>query len=104
MIRKVWKAFKKTEQLLWKYSLSDLYDVNKDIVLICDASDKNVGSALCHIIEDKGKTIVFASRILNETKINYTILYKEASSVMFEFTEIHQRLARKLFKIITEIV
>ena len=62
------------------------YDVNKPIIIQCDASQAGLGACLAQ----EGKPVAFASRPLFPAKINYAQIEKELLSVVFACEKFHQ--------------
>jgi RNase H-like domain found in reverse transcriptase len=50
---------------------------------MCDASDYAVGAILGQRVEKKSHTIYYASKVLDETQVNYTTTEKELLAVVF---------------------
>lgn len=96
------KSFQKVKQLLCKAPILEFYDVNKDVILSCDASDYGIGCVLSHITDGNEKPIAYASRTMNKSERNYAQIDKEALSIIFGVTKFNQYLAGKSFKIFTD--
>lgn len=61
------KAFQKAKHILSKTSVFEVYDVNQDVALNCDAFEYGIGCVLTRIVEGKEKPIAYESRTMNKT-------------------------------------
>ena len=71
--------FKDLKQLLTSTEILKYYDVNKNIVIQCDASKDGLGATLMQ----EGRPIAYASKSLNETQQRYAVIEKELLAVVF---------------------
>lgn len=80
------------ESKLWVLNSSLLvhYDVNKPLVLTCDASPKGVGAVLSHFINGEERPIAFASKTLSVSESNYSQLHREALALVFGVRKFHK--------------
>ncbi|XP_061714623.1 uncharacterized protein K02A2.6-like [Cydia pomonella] len=96
-------AFNKAKNLLSSDCTLVGYDLNKDLLLVCDSSDYGLGAALVHIMEDGSeRPVMMASRTLQPHERRYGQIDKEALAIMFGLTKYHQFLAGRKFCIITD--
>ena len=63
------------------------YDVNKPVIIQCDASQAGLGARLA---QEGKKTVAFASRSLSPAEMNYTQIEKELLSIVFECEKFRQ--------------
>ena len=61
------KAFDEVKTLITCHPVLQLYDVTKEVTLLCDASHAGVRAALLQ----EGHPVAFTSRALTSTEINY---------------------------------
>lgn len=72
------KLFQSVKEMLRKTSILEKYEVSKNVVLNCDASEYGIGCVLSHIVEGKEKPISYKSRTMEEIKRNYPMTDKES--------------------------
>lgn len=72
------KAFEEVKRKLTQCQTLVHYDHTKEIVIMADASDKEICGVLCHIIDGVERPVFFFSRCLNPVEKNYPILHREA--------------------------
>uniref|UniRef100_A0A8C5QT05 Gypsy retrotransposon integrase-like protein 1 n=2 Tax=Leptobrachium leishanense TaxID=445787 RepID=A0A8C5QT05_9ANUR len=97
------EAFEKSKNLLQSDALLVHYDVNKPIILACDASPYGVGAVLSHRMGDGSeRPIGFVSRTLNAAEKNYSQIEKEGLAVIFGVKKFHTYLYGRQFTIVTD--
>ncbi|XP_023243412.1 uncharacterized protein K02A2.6-like [Centruroides sculpturatus] len=97
------KAFVKIKKMLTPETLLIHYDLNKPVLLSCDASPYGVGAVLSHILPDGSEApIYFASRTLHPAERNYSQFEREVLAIIFGITKFHNYLAARNFTIYTD--
>jgi len=97
------QAFEESKQHLTSSAVLVHYDLDKPVVLACDASQYGVGAVLSHIMDDNSeKPIAYASRTMSKTERKYAQIDKEALSIIFGVRKFHQYLAGRPFVIMTD--
>lgn len=96
-------AFEKAKLLL----ASDLtlvgYDINRELLLICDSSEYGVGAIIAHVMDDGSeRPIMMASRTLQTHERRYGQIDKEALAIMFGLLKFHEFLSGRQFCIVTD--
>ncbi|XP_048482870.1 uncharacterized protein K02A2.6-like [Plutella xylostella] len=97
------KAFEDAKNLL----ASDLtlvgYDLNKELLLICDSSEYGLGAVIAHIMEDGSeRPVMMASRTLQPHERRYGQIDKEALAIMYGLEKFREFLIGRKFCIITD--
>ena len=78
------------------------FDLQKKILLACDASPYGVAVVLSHELEDgSDRPIAYASCTLTPAERNYAQLRKEGLAVVFGVTRFHMYLYCKEFSILS---
>lgn len=86
-------AFEQVKKLLTSDNILVHFDPQLPIKLITDASNIAISSVLCHVYENGiERPIAFASRLLSETELKYSILDKEACAIIFGLKKFFQYL------------
>lgn len=105
-----WKWTEREQTVFEKAKLllsSDLtlvgYDVNRELLLICDSSEYGVGAIIAHVMDDGSeRPIMMASRTLQTHERRYGQIDKEALAIMFGLLKFHEFLLGRRFCIITD--
>ena len=80
------EAFQQMKELLAAAPVLKYYDVNQEVTIQADASEKGLGGTLLQ----NGQPIAFASRALNKTEQNYAQIEKEALAIVFSCERFNQ--------------
>ena len=96
------EAFDKCKTLINSDSVLVHFDPQYPVVLACDASPYGIGCVLSHSIDGIEKPIAFYSRTLKPAEKNYSVLDKEALSVVcgVKNSIVIYMVGRLLFKVI----
>ena len=79
------------------------FDVNKPLVLSCDACKYGVGAELAHSFPDRTlRPIAFASRTLSHAEKKYSSIDREALALVFRVLKFHQYLYGRKFILYTD--
>ena len=96
-------SFTKSKDLLSSESVLVHYDVGKEILLACDASQYGLGVVLSHKMPDGSeRPVAFASRTLSKAERNYSQVEKEGLACIFGVKKFHSFLFGRKFTIITD--
>ena len=85
------KAFSEVKKLTTKYPILKYYDINEEVTLQCDASEKGLGASLLQI----GQPVAFASRTLSPTEQRYAQIEKECLAIVFGCDTFSQYITRR---------
>ena len=80
------EAFEKLKRALVSKPVLAFYNVNKPVIMQCDASQAGLGACL---VQD-GKPVVFASRSLSSAEKNYAQIEKELLAIVFASEKFYQ--------------
>ena len=72
-------AFQKLKDMCCKAPVLAYYDVNKEVIIQCDASKEAVGAVLLQ----EGRPVAYASRKLRESEIKWAPIKKEMLAIVF---------------------
>ena len=93
-------AFEQSKTLLTSSYLLVHFDPSLQIVLVCDASNYEIGVVLAHRWPDRSeRPVAFASRSLAKSERNYSQLEKEGLSCVFGVTKFHSYLFKHPFNL-----
>nr|XP_050035646.1 uncharacterized protein K02A2.6-like [Dermacentor andersoni] len=96
-------AFRQAKDLLQSSHVLVYYDVNRPLVLACDAFPCGLGAVLSHVGEDGSeRPVAYASRIMSAAERNYAQIDREALAIGFGIKKYHQFLYGRHFKIVTD--
>jgi len=73
------RAFSEVKRLVSNHPVLKYYDINKEITLQCDASEKGLGATLLQ----GGQPVAFASRTLSTTERRYAQIEKDCLAIVF---------------------
>ncbi|KAK3737630.1 hypothetical protein QZH41_006455 [Actinostola sp. cb2023] len=85
------KAFDEVKLLVTSHPVLKYYDVNEEVTLQCDASEKGLGATLLQ----NGQSVAFASRTLSPTEQRYAQIEKECLAIVFGCTKFSQYITRR---------
>ncbi len=96
-------AFAQSKKMIQSVQVLVHYDLQKDVILSCDASPYGLGAVLSHMMPDGSeRPIGFMSQTLNQAERNYSQLDKEGLAVMFGLQRFHKYLYGRKFTIVTD--
>ncbi len=96
-------AFAQSKKMIQSVQVLVHYDLQKDVILSCDASTYGLGAVLSHMMPDGSeRPIGFMSRTLNQAERNYSQLDKEGLAVMFGLQRFHKYLYGRKCTIVTD--
>ncbi|XP_046974304.1 uncharacterized protein K02A2.6-like [Vanessa cardui] len=79
------------------------YELDRELLLICDSSDYGLGANIAHVMDDGSeRPIMMASRTLQKHERCYGQIDKEALAIIFGLSKFHEYLAGRKFSIITD--
>ena len=84
------KAFSEVKQLI-THPVLKYYDLDEEVTLQCDASEKGLGDTLLQ----NGQPVAFASRTLSPTEQRYAQLEKECLAIVFGCDKLSQYITRR---------
>ena len=85
------EAFATIQQLVIQHPVLKFYNIEEEVTIQTDASDKGLGAALLQ----SGQPVAFASRTLSPTEKNYATIEKECLAIVFACERFNQYLARR---------
>ena len=96
-------AFETCKQKLVSADLLVHFELDKQLVVSCDASPYGVGAVLAHReLDGSERPIAYASRTLTPAERNYSQLDREGLAVVFAVKYFHQYLYGRQFHITTD--
>ena len=91
-------AVKRLKQLITSSPILGLYDVNADVCLSTDASNRGFGA----VLSQNDRPIAYASRCLNTVEKNYAPIEKEMCAILFACRKFHDYIFAKKTLVITD--
>ena len=85
------KAFDEVKKLVVQHPVLKFYDVNEEVTLQCDASERGLGATLLQ----NGQPVAFASRTLSLTEQRYAQIEKECLAIVFGCQKFSQYISRR---------
>lgn len=85
------KTFNEVKLLVTSHPVLKYYDVNEEVTLQCDASEKGLGATLLQ----NGQPVAFASRTLSQTEQRYAQIEKECLAIVFGCKNFSQYITRR---------
>ena len=95
-------AFKQIKDLIFNCPKLYFLNMTDKIVLMTDASDYGVGAYLYQEVEGNHQPIVFLSRSLKKSELNWSTIEKEAYAIYYAITEIGYLLKGTPFTLLTD--
>ncbi|XP_063897445.1 uncharacterized protein K02A2.6-like [Helicoverpa armigera] len=97
------EAFVEAKRLLSSERTLVGYDLQKELLLICDSSEYGLGAIIAHVMDDGSeRPVMMASRTLQPHERRYGQIDKEALAIIFGVTKFHEFLAGRRFSIVTD--
>lgn len=101
--KKEQEAFEMAKELLSSDRTLVGYDINRELLLICDSSEYGLGAIIAHVMDDGSeRPIMMASRTMQAHERRYGQIDKEALAIIFGLTKFHDYLAGRKFSIVTD--
>ena len=85
------EAFEQVKKLVTSYPVLKYYDMNAEVTLQCDASEKGLGATLL----ESGQQVVFASRTLSKVEQRYAQIEKECLAIVCGRSKFSQYITRR---------
>ena len=85
------RAFSEVKRLIRNQPVLKYYDINEEVTLQCDASEKGLGATLLQ----GGQPVAFASRTLSTTERRYAQIEKECLAIVFGCQKFSQYITRR---------
>lgn len=95
-VRFIWsrqhdEAFEQIRKLVTSHPVLKYYDMNAEVTLQCDASEKGLGATLLQ----NGQPVAFASRTLSQVEQRYAQIEKECLAIIFGCSKFSQYITRR---------
>ena len=79
------------------------YSEELPLIMVTDASNQGVGAVLLHQLQDgTEKPVAYASRTFNDREKQYSVIDKEALSIILGVTKFYQYLFGRKFSLRTD--
>ena len=85
------KAFEQVKKLVTEHPVLRYYDMNEEVTVQCDASEKGVEAALLQ----NGQPVAFATRTLSQVEQRYAQIEKECLAIVFACSKFTQYITRR---------
>ena len=85
------EAFEQVKKLVTEHPVLRYYDMNEEVTVQCDASEKGVGATLLQ----NGQPVAFASRTLSQVEQRYAQIEKECLAIVFACSKFSQYITRR---------
>ncbi|CAK9296000.1 unnamed protein product [Gordionus sp. m RMFG-2023] len=95
-------AFELLKQKISEEPILSCFNNDLPIILAVDASNRGVGGALLHVINDMERPILFFSRVFHDAETRYSVIEQEALAVIFGLTKCREYLIGKRFTVYTD--
>ena len=79
------------KNLVSKHPVLKYYDVNEEVTIQCDASEKGLGASLLQ----NGQPVAFVSRTLTQIERRYAQIEKECLAIVFGGQKFSQYISRR---------
>ena len=96
------EAFEKFKEILSTQPILQYPDFNSEFVLTTDASNFAIGAVLSQGEIGKDLPIAYASRTLNESELNYSVIEKELLAIVWSVKHFRPYLFGRKFTIVTD--
>ena len=84
-------AFDEVKKLVANHPVLKYYDVNDEVTIQCDASERGLGATL----PQNGQPVAFASRTLSAVEQRYAQIEKECLAIVFGCQKFSQYITRR---------
>ena len=85
------RAFTEVKHLVSNHPVLKHYDINEEVTLQCDASEKGLSATLLQ----RGQPLAFTSRTLSTTERRYAQIEKECLAIVFGCQKFSQYITRR---------
>ena len=97
------EAFDKVKRLLCQVPIWCHYEVDRELILECDASPHGIGACLMHEFSDGSRRpVCYVSRSLAKAESHYSQIEREALVIVFAVKRLHPYLYGRVFKLRTD--
>ena len=86
------KTFEEVKKLVVEAPVLKYYDINEEVTLQCDASERGLGATLLQ----NGQPVAFASRTLSSAEQSYAQIEKECLAIVFGCQKFSQYISRRV--------